>query len=477
MTQPIIPFSSHLLQDMVGTAEMRAIWVEHELIENWMRVERAITESQAELGMIPAEAAEKILQCLSPEVITPELIATKQTEVGHLLVAFLHAFREVCGPAGEHFHLGPTTQDILDTGLTLQIREAHLWTQRSALELEEALCDQALRHRDTVMMGRTHQQHAVPTTLGFLMAGWAAEMRDHIERAREAESRWQIANLTGATGAHNAFVELAGEEAALALQDRVAERLGLAVPDISPHPRLDRFAEVTGHLAGLCAALAKIGLDLRALQRTEVGELAEPHHDAQHFSSTMPNKKNPESSEQVDGLARICSALATAMREVRMADIRDATRLPVEFVSLPQCYLVTSRALTTTIRNIRGLEVNADQMLHNLDHPNALGEAAAERIMIELYKRTGRKQEAHGQLHRCMQRARAEERPLREIVLEDEEIGAILEPSDLDRLCDLATYTGTAARQMSRTLERLQARRADDLKRYALKQSAKDATD
>ena len=464
--QPTIPFASHLLQDMVGTAEMRAMWVERNLIDQWIRVERAITECQAKLGMIPAEAAETILRCLSSEVITAELIATKKTEVGHLLVAFLHAFREVCGPAGEHFHLGPTTQDILDTGLTLQMCESHLWTQRSALELEEVLCDQALRYRDTVMMGRTHQQHAVPTTLGFLLAGWAAEIRDHIERAREAERRWQVASLTGATGAHNAFVELAGEEAALRLQDQVAKRLGLAVPDISPHPRLDRFAEVTGHLADLCSTLAKIGLDLRALQRTEVGELAEPYHQDQHWSSTMPNKKNPEIAEQVDGLARICSALATAMREVRMADIRDATRLPVEFVSIPQCYLVTSRALASTLRNIRGLVVDAEQMRRNLEHPNALGEAAAERIMIELYKRTGRKQEAHSRLHRCMQRARAEKRPLRAVVLEDDELGAILQPRDLDRLCDLTSYTGTAAQQTTRTLDRLRERRDDDLRRY-----------
>ena len=259
--QNLTPFGSLIFRDQVSTAAMRDLWTDRAMIEAWMAVERAIVEAQAELGMIPAAAAVTICEKLTPEVLTVERIVAEQACVRHVMVAFLKAFRELCGPAAEHFHVGPTTQDILDSGLTLQMKQAHGLILAQLADLQDRLCERALQYKDTVVMGRSHQQHAVPTTFGFVLAVWAKEMSDHIARARESEKRWMLGNLSGSVGAQNSFVELSDIPAARRLQRRVCEKLGLGVPSIDLHTRSDRFAEVTTNLASLCNSLSQIGLN------------------------------------------------------------------------------------------------------------------------------------------------------------------------------------------------------------------------
>lgn len=459
-----MPFGSLLLGDMVGTEEMRAVWTEQRMLDHWIDVERAITESQAGLGMIPEDAAAAILACLSSGRLTPSAVAERKQSVGHLMVAFLKAFREVCGAAAEHFHVGATTQDILDTALTLQMREAHRIVMRHALSLETALCAQARRQRDTVMMGRTHQQHAVPLTFGFVLAGWALAVRDRVERVREGERRWLVGSVSGAVGTQSAFVELADADRARQLEERVCEKLELERPSAGLHPRINRLTDVVVDLASLAGELGKIALDLRALQRPEVLEVEEPHSNDQQWSSTMPNKKNPEASEQVEGIAAVVRGLAGAMQETHVSDTRDSTRMPVEFVAIPLSYQLVSRALVSMARTIEGMEVHADRMAENLDHPHVLGQAAAERLLIALYRRTGRRDSAHEMLHDCAVRARQTGRPFIEVVAS--EVGDRLSPAELERLSDLSTYTGRAGAQTDEAIGWIEGRRADDLRRY-----------
>ncbi|MCW5979346.1 MAG: hypothetical protein KIT09_14820 [Bryobacteraceae bacterium] len=447
ISENLVPFTSVLLQDMISTPEMRRVWSEEGMIRSWMAVEKAITEAQAEMGIVPRAAAAEIVAKLSPGHLPLAEVKKHADDTGHLMVAFLRTFREVCGPAAEHFHLGPTTQDILDTGLTLQMQEAHAIVLRQARELESVLCGRALEHKDTVMMGRTHEQHAVPLTLGFVLAGWAWEAYDQIERALEAEPRWRRGCLSGAVGAQNAFVELCGVEGARRLEAAVCARLSLGVPLADLHPRTDRFAEVVSNLAGFCGVVAKICLNLRSWQRPEVLEVEEAAGEKVCSSSTMPNKVNPEAAERTEGLARLARCLALAMQDIRMADHRDSTRMPVEFVSIPLVYMLTSRALATAVRVIERLIVHPDIMKANLDHPNVLGQAAGERLMIALYRKTGNKDEAHRRLQRLSYISRSQKRNLAEVVLEDESLNTHFSPEELDRLMDLTTYAGTAALQ------------------------------
>lgn len=462
----MIPFGSVLFGGVVSTDEMQAIWSESNLLAKWILVERTISECQAELGMIPAEAAADIVASLTLERISPRAVLREARKSGHLIVAFLRAFREICGPAAEHFHLGPTTQDILDTGLTLQIWEAHNTWMLAALELEEALCLRAAEYQATPMMGRTHEQHALPYTFGFVLAGWAAELRDHIERAKQAEARWRFGSLTGGVGTQNAFVELSDVETARRLERLVCSRLGLETPASDIHGRLDRFVEVVSVLALAIATLGRIGLALRTMERPEVAEIEAHYEPEACSSSTMPNKRNPEAVERVEGLAHLVSGHLSAMLAMRIADHRDGTRIPVLYTAIPACYAMSHVALRTITGAIRTMRARPERMLANLDHPEALGQATAERLMLACYRKTGRKHEAHTLLSACAHRSRTTRRPFGEVVLEQDELRDLFSPTELSSLLDLRHYLGTSEAQVETVVTRLRPLNEADRRRY-----------
>lgn len=453
----MIPFDSQLLEGAVSTPEMRAIWSEADLIGRWMDAERALTESQAELGMIPAEAAREILAHLRPERIPIVLIKDHAARSGHLMVAFLRALRQICGPAAEHFHLGATTQDILDTGLTLQLRDASALIAGASRRLLSALCRRAREYQHTPMIGRTHEQHALPYTFGFLLAGWASEMHDHTERARQAEKRWLFGGFSGGVGTHNAFAELSSEATARLLEKMACERLGLPAPAADLHTRFDRFTEIVLQLALLLSTLGRVGLQLRTMERPEVGEIEHDYPPEACSSSTMPNKRNPEPLERVDGLARLVAGHASAMLAVRMSDHRDSSRVPVLYTALPQSIAMAHCALETVSGAVESMRARPDRMLANLDHPETLGQVSSERIMIAIYRKTGRKQEAHSILSQCAHESRQSRRTFREVLEERREIRGLFSAEEWDALFRLTDYVGTAAAQVDAILERVAA--------------------
>jgi adenylosuccinate lyase len=456
-----MPFGSQLFEGMVSTPQMQAIWTEQNTVQKWMDVEAAITRAQMNLDMVPKDAAEQIISHLTLERFPIEKIVAKKQVHEHLMVSFLKAFRAVCGPAAEYFHIGPTTQDILDTGLTLQIREANEQIFRQLISLEEVLCDQAIRYRDSVMMGRTHQQHALPLTFGYVLAGWANEIRDHIDRAIESRKRHLFGSISGGVGTQSAFVELVGEEMTRALESDVCSDLGLETPLIALHSRTDRFAEVVSNLSALCSALGKMGMNVVSWQRTEVMEAEESSTDQRYGSSTMPNKLNPEPSEQVDGLAKMVRAFASAMQDIQMHDQRDSTRMPVQVTALPLSFVMTAKALTAITVTIRNLVVHEERMRNNLEHPNFLGQAVGERLMIRIYQKTGKRDWAHTILRECSQKCREEGRWFRSVVSEHEELGRLFTQEELDEIFDLTTYIGTATHQIDQTVETLRSTRPE----------------
>ena len=302
---------SVLLQNAYGSADMRRIFHERNMVQKWLEFESAISQVQAELGLIPKEAAAEIARKSTLEHLTPEMINEFKVDAGHLIVSLIKAFAKMCGPAGEHYHVGPTTQDILDTGMTLQMKEAYNIIFPKMIKLEDILLNLAEKHKHTVMMGRTHGQHAVPITFGFKVGVWAYELRDCIERFKEMKKRLFVMKLSAAVGARNTYVYLMGKEKTLEMCKRVAERMGLGNPPADLALRSDRFAECTNNIALLCSLFGKIGLEVRDLQRTEFGEVEEPWDSTkQYSSSTMPNKRNPEPSEWQHGLAKLARANA-----------------------------------------------------------------------------------------------------------------------------------------------------------------------
>jgi adenylosuccinate lyase len=340
------------------------------------------------------------------------------------------------------------------------MKESHEYIKGQMLELERILCRRAMEFKDTIVMGRTHQQHAVPVTFGFVLAVWAGEIADHIDRAQESEKRWLFGSLSGAAGAQNAFVELCGIETTRKLADMVCKKLGLDTPMIDLHTRTDRFAEVVTNLAELCSSLAEFGSNIGSWQMSEVMEAEEPYDCRQYSSSTMPNKVNPEPSEQIHGLAAITRSLALAVQSISMPGNRDATRITIEYAAIPMTYMMTSRALESMIGSVSGLIVHEDKMLENLFHPNVLGQAAAERLMIAMYEKSGQKNEAHTLLHEYSRQSREKRIHLKDLLLEDEYMSRIFSREELEKLFDLTTYTGTAAHQTEEFVKFLLTKRA-----------------
>ncbi|MCL4439300.1 MAG: adenylosuccinate lyase [Firmicutes bacterium] len=450
-----------LLKNAYGTEVMRQVWTEENMVQKWLDMEVAITKAKMETGIIPKEAGEEIIRKSSVQYLTPQMIADVKAGAAHLIVSFIKAFAKMCGPAGEHYHVGPTTQDILDTGLVLQIREAYTILMKQMRDVEEALCEITDKYKHTVMMGRTHGQHAVPITFGFKCAIWAYAMRDHIQRFKEMAPRLFLANISAACGSRNTFKYLVGDEKAEEIQEIVSRELNLGVPVIDIHQRPDRYMEFTNNIAVMMTTLAQMGVEIRNLQRTELQEVEEPFDSAnQYSSSTMPNKRNPEPSEWNEGLTKIARGNALAVMEINMQHERDATRMAPEFACIPESCLIASAALATALKNIKGLIVHEDNMRKNLYITDGI--AMAELVMLALYKKTGIIFSAHTLVHDVSMQAFVEGRSLKDVLLGNEEARKYLTAAEIDELTNPETYYGTAAVQAEKMIKYINSLRPDD---------------
>ena len=452
---------SVLLQNAYGSADMRRIFHERNMVQKWMDFESAISQVQAELGLIPKKAADEITRKSTLEHLTPEMINEFKVDAGHLIVSLIKAFAKMCGPEGEHYHVGPTTQDILDTGLTLLIREAYNVIFPKMIKLEDIWLGLAEQHKHSVMMGRTHGQHAVPITFGFKVAVWAYELRDCLERFKEMRKRLFVMKLSAACGTRNTFVYLLGKEKTWEMVKRVAERLGLGNPPADLALRTDRFAECTNNLALLVSLLGKIGLEIQDLQRTEFGEVEEPWDSAkQYSSSTMPNKRNPEPSEWQHGLAKLARANALVMMDIQMSGERDATRMGPEMACIPDSFGYADAALNQATRIFSKLVVHTDRMKENLYMQKGI--AMSEVVMLKLWQKTGKKVTAHALVHDVSMKAFDEKKSLKQAILDNAEARKHLTDAEIDEITNPEIYYGDAAEQVDFVKAYVMERRKTD---------------
>jgi len=450
-----------LLQNAYGTPEMRKVWTEQNMVQKWLDYEKVIALEMANLGMIPRDAADEIASKSTTEHLTPEMIAEFKADTGHLIVSLIKAFAKMCGPAGEHYHVGPTTQDIMLTGFTIQMREAYEIIMRQLRELEQILMDKALKYKTTVMMGRTHAQHAVPITFGFLLGTWAYEIRDHIERMKEIAKRLFRAKLTAAVGTRNTWVYLFGVEKTHQLVENVCKGMGLENTPIDIATRSDRFAEVGFDLANIISSLAKMGLNVRFMQGTEVAEVEEPWDPKkQYTSSTMPNKRNPEPSEWQEGLAKIARGNALALASITIQNERDATRMGPMMKCIPDNFLMASAALGQGIRIFGNLTVHEDKMRDNLYVTRGI--AMSEVVMLKLWQKTGKKVTAHTLVHDISMEAFDKQISLKEALLAHEEAKKYLTPEEIDEITNPEIYYGDAPQQVEMLAEYIKKMRATD---------------
>jgi len=406
--------------------EMGRIWSDQRRFETWLRVETAAAEAMAGAGIVPADAARDIRNRGTFDIGRIEEI--EQT-TQHDLIAFTTAVAERVGPSARWLHFGLTSSDIVDTGLALQMREACdlILTDLEALAL--AVRKRAWEFRRTPMIGRTHGVHAEPTTLGLKLALWFAEIGRGADRVRRARDVIAVGKVSGAVGtfAHLPPVIEAG----------VCERLGLKPAAISSQiVQRDRHAELLCALALVAASLEKFALEIRGLQKTELGEIEEPFGKGQKGSSAMPHKRNPIGCEQICGLARVVRANAmAALENVALWHERDISHSSVERIILPDSFIALDHMLRRFTRIVEGMVVYPDRMRENLERSR--GVVFSGTVLLELARRGVSRERAYEWVQRNAMRSFREQRPFLELLLADREVMSALTHAELDRAFDL----------------------------------------
>jgi adenylosuccinate lyase len=407
---------------------MAAIWSDEGKLRAWLDVELAATAAWAELGIVPRESAEALVDHATAP--TPERVAEIEATLHHDTAAFVDAVAENLGPEGRWFHYGLTSSDVVDTALALQIRDAGRLLLEGIDGALAAVVARAEQHRMTLQMGRTHGVHAEPTTFGLKLAGWAFELdRDRHRLARALEGM-RVGKLSGAVGTYAATdPEL----------ERIAcERLGLEpAPTSTQILQRDRHAELLTSLAIVASSLDKFALEIRHLARTEVAEVQEPFGRGQKGSSAMPHKRNPVVAERICGLARVVRAAAVVgLENVALWHERDISHSSAERVVIPDAFLAVDYMLDRFSWLMDGLVVREERMRRNLEASHYL--FFSQRVLLALVESGLPRDDAYRLVQRNAMRAWDEELDFRELAAADEEIASRIE---LDAVFDLSAYT------------------------------------
>lgn len=415
--------------------------------QRWLDVEAALAQAEAELGIIPADAAVKISKAAQVQLLDLEQVQQEIQRTGHSLVGLLRVFQGVCeGDAGEYIHYGATTQDIQDTGQSLEMRDVLDELELVLTAILSRLADLAEAHQATVSLGRTHAQPALPMAFGIKVASWLDEVLRHLERIEAMRPRVLAAQLFGGVGTMAGF----GDQA-LELLEAFAGRLGLSAPLLGWHVARDRIAEFVSALAMVAGTMGRIADEVRILSRPEFGEVEEGWQHGKVGSSTMPHKRNPESCEQAVVLARLTAGLVPAAMAAMSGDNeRDSRSLRLEWAVLPEAahYTLSGCEIVRTILN--GLIVHTDRMRENVQV--VADQVATEGLMLALGQRVG-KQTAHELVYELSQTGRRDGTALRDLVRADA-VGALIDAEELARIFDPARYLGRSEQLTMRAVER-----------------------
>jgi adenylosuccinate lyase len=438
----------HPIEFRYGTPEMKAVWTEEAKLRKLLMVEAALAKAEADVGLVSKEDAGAIAACM--DRVTVERVRQIEDEISHDMMAVVLAYAEQCGgEAGKWVHYGATSNDILDTGLALQLKDAMEIIDDKLEKLKQALLKKADETKTLVTAGRTHGQLAVPTTYGLRFSIWAMEVARHQERLRQMKPRVAVGQMSGAVGTQAAF----GKEG-IRIKELTMRYLGIPAVTVSSQIiQRDRHAEYMEFLALVASTLDKICLEVRLMQRSEIGELSEGFGKKQVGSSTMPHKRNPINSEQVCGLARVVRAyVEPALENNVLWDERDLTNSSCERVIIPEASILLDHILKKATNVVSGLTFYPENIKRNL---NILkGVQMSEAVMIALANRGFGRQAAHEIVRRASMMAFERNVPFKEALMDDEEIVKKLTPGEIDEITDPERYIGTAAEQVDEVLRK-----------------------
>jgi adenylosuccinate lyase len=436
---PILPIDT----GRYGTPEMLKIFEEEARVQKLLDVEAALALAHAEVGNIPRKDAEKIAEMASTKYVKVERVKAIEKEIKHDIASLVRALSEICGSSGAYVHLGATSYDIVDTANALQLKDALEVVEKKLREFKVILQKQALQHKETVMIGRTHGQHALPITLGFKFAVWGYEVNRHLERLNECKKRVLVGKISGAVGTQAGLGEHAEQ-----IQELVMKRLGLCAAEISTQiVQRDRYAELICIYGIVASSLENFATEIRELQRPEIGELFESFEAKKQVgSSTMPHKQNPETCERVCGLARIIRSLSTpALENMVTWHERDLTQSSAERFILPESNILLDYILKLMCDIVANLRVDSERMLQNLSLTQ--GRAMSEAVMMALTKKGVNRQEAHELLRKLTIQSVVGKKEFKQILLQDKFVSSKLNEREIDAALDPKNYLGTAAKQ------------------------------
>src|SRR6187549_3825229 len=406
--------------------EMGAIWSEERRYGTWLEVELAATDALAAMGVVPAEDARALRGRAAFDIARIEEI--EQT-TQHDVIAFTTAVAEKAGESARWLHFGLTSSDVLDTALALQMRAACDLILKDLDALIDAIATRANEHRKTPMIGRTHGVHAEPMTFGLKLALWYAEMQRNRLRVERARTTIAVGKISGAVGT---FAHLDPS-----IEADVCRRLGLAPAPVSSQViQRDRHAELLTTLAIVAASLEKFALEIRGLQKTEIGEVEEPFGKGQKGSSAMPHKRNPIGCEQICGLARLLRANAmAALENVALWHERDISHSSVERVILPDSFIALDHMIRRFTRIVSGMVVHPDRMLENLNRSR--GVVFSGQVLLELARRGISREQAYEMVQRNAMKSFHDKTDFKPLLLADADIVKVLPKEEIEKAFDL----------------------------------------
>jgi len=424
--------------DRYSRPAMKRVWSDENKYGQWLRVELAVAEAWVEEGVIPEEDMARLREAKYNHQRMMEIFETTR----HDVTAFLTSVTENLGPEGRWLHLGMTSSDMLDTAQALQLVESGDLLLQDLDQAIQVLGEQAVKYKDTIMMGRTHGVHAEPITLGLKLGLWWEELRRQRARLVEACGSIRVGKISGAVGTHATIPPQ--------VEDRVCARLGLLAAPISNQiVQRDRYAHFVGTLALIAASLEKFATEIRSLQRTEIHELEEPFGQGQTGSSSMPHKRNPELAERICGLARLIRGHSvTALENVALWGERDISHSSAERIILPDSCLALDYILSIFTRIVKGLRVFPERMWANIEDSRGL--IFSQRVLLALVDRGMAREEAYQIVQRNAMRSWDHNEDFRELLKADADVRNRFSLEELEELFDYGYYT----RYVDETLQR-----------------------
>ena len=423
-----------------GTPEMRAVFGDQRKVDYQVRIEGAVAAAQGQLGIIPERAARNIMHAAAPGEVTVERVALLEAKSDHDTAALVEALAEKCTiTARPWVHYGLTSNDLVDTSNSMQMADALAIIMPKIAKLAHMLADMALKYESLPAVGRTHGQHASIISFGLKFANWAEEMAEHHRRLTQAKSRIIICKTLGVVGTGS----LMGR-AAVDVQRRVAKSLGMRPATVATQvvPR-ERYAEYVFGLVLVGSTLEKMAVEIRNLQRTEIGEVAEQFAEGQMGSSAVPVKRNPIKSERITSLSRLLrSQLGVALENIPLWHERDLSNSANERFIIPTCSILLDAMLQTTINILPNLGVNRDRILENLEKTR--GQIYAEFVMDALIRRGMTRFEAYRNVQRVAFQAAEKRTHFRDAVTIDDTIFKALDRQTIDKIFEASSHLGAS---------------------------------